>query len=320
MSINLYTLNTTEIIPQRVNNEPYTYKINQSALKEKWDEMKASSKDLVEESKQNGSYRESVSLEGAGLEGIKAGKGAYCNYSNDVFFRKDMPLVTDSNGNYTVGGETFTKEELEECRSVMKAAADSIGCGIGKNTNISYRNYAEMGIATNAVREYASQNLTEKQAAVVNKAMQDYNDALVQLEKDTLARNGAVQVTGTKASEYYGMGQPISKEVLDQVRSTMGVTDGALMGGMISPTNSATNKDLISKINDAFANTDITDKSSVDEFMEKYKKLVTPAYMAYGNYGSSDLARMLGQDISGFRSQISNMLNVIKYHAMDYRV
>ena len=320
MSINLYSLETTEIVPQKANNTNYSYRINQSAIKENWDETKASSKNLIEESKQNGSYRESVSLEGAGLEGIKAGKGAYCNYSSDAFFRKDMPLITDSEGNYTVGGQIFTKEELEECRTVLKAAADSIGCGIGKNANISYKNYAEMGIAVNAVKEYASQNLTEKQAAVVNKAMQEYNEALVQLENDTLARAGAVQVTGTRASEYYGMGQPISKDVLDHVRSTMGVTDGKLTGGTISATNSATNKELIGKISDAFSNADITDKSSVDDLMEKYKKLVTPAYMAYGNYGGSDLARILGQDVSGFRSQIANMLNAIKYHAVDYRV
>ena len=190
----------------------------------------------------------------------------------------------------------------------------------GKNANISYKNYAEMGIAVNAVNEYASKNLTEKQAAVVNKAMQDYNDALVKLEKDTLARAGAVQVTGTETSEYYGMGQPISKEVLDSVRSSMGVTNGKLTAGIISATNSATNKELIGKIRDAFSNTDITDQASVDEQMEKYKKLVTPAYMAYGNYSSSNLTSILNGDISGFQNQIKNLMYAVRYHKTDFRV
>ncbi len=320
MAIDLYSLNVPEAhITRASETQTPVYKANSAKLTENWEEKKSQAKDLVEESKQNGSYRESVSLEGAGLAGIKA-SGTYCNYSNDVFFRKDMPYVTDSNGNYTVGGETFTKEELEECRTVLQAAADSIGCGIGKNANISYKNYAEMGIAVNAVNEYASKNLTEKQAAVVNKAMQDYNDALVKLEKDTLARAGAVQVTGTEASEYYGMGQPISKEVLDSVRSSMGVTNGKLTAGTISATNSATNKELIGKIRDAFSNTDITDQVSVDELMEKYKKLVTPAYMAYGNYSSSNLASILNGDISGFQNQIKNLMYAVRYHKTDFRV
>ena len=51
-----------------------------------------------------------------------------------------MPLVCGVDGNFMVGGAVFSREELEECRAVMKAATNCIGCGIGKNADISYVN------------------------------------------------------------------------------------------------------------------------------------------------------------------------------------
>ena len=262
MAIDLTTLNTTEIIPQKVYNSYNSYKADQNKIRENWEEKKASATDLIEESKKNGSYRESASLEGAGVIGITAGKGAYCNYSLDAFFRKDMPLLSDDNGNFTVGGATFTREELEECRAVMKASVDGIGCGIGKNTNIDYRNYAEMEIAAGGVRAYASENLTEKQAAVVNKAMQEYNDALIKLEKDTLERVGAVDITGNELSNYYGKAQPIPKEALDRIHSFN--SNSKLNSGDVGTIQSATNEELINKIRDMFSKLDYSDSSSLD--------------------------------------------------------
>ena len=266
MAIDLTTLNTTEIIPQKVYNLNNSYKADQNKIRENWEEKKATAIDLIEESKKNGTYRESASLEGTGVSGLTAGKGAYCNYSLDAFFRKDMPLLSDDNGNFTVGGATFTREELEECRAVMKAAVDGIGCGIGKNTNIDYRNYAEMEIAAGGVRAYASENLTEKQAAVVNKAMKEYNDALIKHEKDTLERAGTIDISGSDVSKYYGKAQPIPKEMLDRIHSFN--SNSKLNSGDVGTIQSATNEDLISKIRDMFSKLDYSDNSSLDTVSE----------------------------------------------------
>ena len=319
MAIDLTTLNTTEIIPQRVSNSSVPYKVNQNLLKEKFEEKKTSAVNLIEESKKNGSYRESASLKGEGVSGITAGKGAYCNYSLDAFFRKDMPLLSDENDNFTIGGATFSREELEECRNVMKAAVDGIGCGIGKNSNIDYKNHAEMEIAAGGVREYASKNLTEKQAAVINKAMQEYNDALIKLEKDTLERVGAVDVTGSELSKYYGKAQPISKEILDSIHNMNKETK--LKNGDVGTTQSATNQELINKIRDMFSKLDYSDSSSINPAVEKYKDYVTPAKLALGV--SSDggyLSQVLNQDASGLNTMFKNMMNIIGYHAVDYKL
>ena len=319
MAIDLTTLNTTEIIPQKVYNLNNSYKADQNKIRENWEEKKASATDLIEESKKNGSYRESASLEGAGVIGITAGKGAYCNYSLDAFFRKDMPLLSDDNGNFTVGGATFTREELEECRAVMKAAVDGIGCGIGKNTNIDYRNYAEMEIAAGGVRAYASENLTEKQAAVVNKAMKEYNDALIKHEKDTLERAGTIDISGSDVSKYYGKAQPIPKEMLDRIHSFN--SNSKLNSGDVGTIQSATNEDLISKIRDMFSKLDYSDSSSLDTVSEKYKEYITPAKMSLGvSSANGYLSQALNQDILGFQSLFKNMMNVIRYRSIDFRM
>ena len=319
MAIDLTTLNTTEIIPQKVYNSYNSYKADQNKIRENWEEKKASATDLIEESKKNGSYRESASLEGAGVIGITAGKGAYCNYSLDAFFRKDMPLLSDDNGNFTVGGATFTREELEECRAVMKAAVDGIGCGIGKNTNIDYRNYAEMEIAAGGVRAYASENLTEKQAAVVNKAMKEYNDALIKHEKDMLERAGTIDISGSDVSKYYGKAQPIPKEMLDRIHSFN--SNSKLNSGDVGTIQSATNEDLISKIRDMFSKLDYSDSSSLDTVSEKYKEYITPAKMSLGvSSANGYLSQALNQDILGFQSLFKNMMNVIRYRSIDFRM
>lgn len=319
MAIDLTTLNTTEIIPQKVYNLNNSYKADQNKIRENWEEKKATAIDLIEESKKNGTYRESALLEGTGVSGLTAGKGAYCNYSLDAFFRKDMPLLSDDNGNFTVGGATFTREELEECRAVMKAAVDGIGCGIGKNTNIDYRNYAEMEIAAGGVRAYASENLTEKQAAVVNKAMKEYNDALIKHEKDTLERAGTIDISGSDVSKYYGKAQPIPKEMLDRIHSFN--SNSKLNSGDVGTIQSATNEDLISKIRDMFSKLDYSDSSSLDTVSEKYKEYITPAKMSLGvSSANGYLSQALNQDILGFQSLFKNMMNVIRYRSIDFRM
>ena len=53
MAIDLTTLNTTEIIPQKVYNLNNSYKADQNKIRENWEEKKATAIDLIEESKKN---------------------------------------------------------------------------------------------------------------------------------------------------------------------------------------------------------------------------------------------------------------------------
>lgn len=319
MAIDLTTLNTTEIIPQNTHKTASTYRIDQNKIKENWEEKTASATNLIEESKKNGSYRESAVLDGSGIGNISAGKGIYCNYSSDAFFRKDMPLLADEKGNYTIGGVKFTREELEECRAVMKAAVDGIGCGIGKNANIDYRNYAEMEIAAGGVRQYAGEKLTEQQAEVVNKAMQEYNDALIKLEKDTLERAGVVKINGSDVSQYYGKAQPISQKAIERAHK---LNKNSKMGNSaLGTVQSATNDDLINRIRDLFSKIDYSDSASFDSAKDKYKEYITPTKVVLGaTLTDGSLPRALDYDVSGLQNMFRNMMNAIRYHSVDYRL
>lgn len=327
MAINLFSLNCTEVTTLvRPQTQPAAYRLNADKIKENWEKIKSESKDLVQISKEAGTYYEgSVSLEE--LKNIGELNRAYCNYSCDVFFRKDMPQVT-TDGSYMVGGASFSKEELEQCRVVMKAVAENINCGIGKGTNIDYNDYAQMGIAVSSVKAYASEHLTEEQAAVVNRAMQEYNEALINLEKQTYADGTYVESEYEGLSDYYGKARVLNDgetDAINKLKEEMSRITGRYYApsvkGMTAVVQSATNEKLIGEITDLFTDIDVTDEQSINAAIEKYKELMRPAYIAYGmNDTHGSLTRVLNQDAANFKMQISNMLMASNYHATNYSV
>ncbi|MBQ7835111.1 MAG: hypothetical protein IJ385_04945, partial [Ruminiclostridium sp.] len=54
---------------------------------------------------------------------------------------------------------------------------------------------------------------------------------------------------------------------------------------------------------------------------ERYKDLMKPAYIAYGmNDEHGSLSKVLEADVEYFRNQVSNMLNVMKFHPINLSV
>ena len=309
----------------RAQIQPVSHRLNTDKIKENWEQLKSESKDLVQISRETASYESSVSLDG--LKHVGELDRNYCNYSSDVFFRSNMPQVS-TDGSCLIGGVTFSKEELEQCRIVMKAATDSIGCGVGKNTNIDYRNYAQMSIAESSVKAYASEHLSEEQAAVVNRAMQEYNEALIDLEKQTFSGEEYVKSEYEELSDYYGMARVLSDgeiDAINKLKEEMSRITGRYyppsVKGMTAGVQSATNEDLKKEIADLFTNLDVTDEKSVNAAVEKYKELMRPAYTAYGmNDTHGSLSKILNQDVANFKMQISNLLLAANYHATDYSI
>lgn len=325
MAINLFSLDKPETTLVRQPIQPLSYKLNADKIKENWEQIKSESKNLGQISTEGVSYESSVSLEG--LKHVGELVRNYCNYSSDVFFQKNMPSVS-TDGNYLIGGVTFSKEELEQCRVVMRAASNSIGCGIGKNTNIDYKNYAEMSIAESSVKAYAREHLSEEQATVVINAMQEYNEALIDMERQTLNSKDYVESEYEGLSEYYGKARVLSDgeiDAINKLKEEMSRITGRYYApsvkGATAGVQSATNEDLKSKITDLFTDMDVTDEQSVNTTVEKYKELMRPAYIAYGmNDTHGSLTKVLNQDAVNFKQQISNLLMVANYHATDYSV
>lgn len=324
MAINLSSLNMSGATLVRPDVKPVSYRLNTSAIKENWNEIKSQSKDLLQVSGQTGGSSANVSMENLQVSGeVKR----ICNYSAEVFFRKDMPQLVEE-GNYTVNGVSFTKEELEQCRVVMRAAADGIGSGIGKYGTLDYKNYAQMGIAVSGVGAYAEANLTEEQAGVVKKAMQEYNEALIQHQESILSDGSYISGDVGAVSDYYGTMHVLSDVMVDEMNKLKeklseltGRTYAKTAYGHPVVVQSATNRELINNVTELFSNMDIQDSRSVSETMETYKKLVTPAYTAYRpSDGSNALKDYFDGDISGFRKQLDNILMAMNYHSADYSI
>lgn len=327
MAVNLFALNCTEITTLvRPQIQPTSYRLDQEKIKANWDQIKNQSMDLVQISKEAGTiYENNVSLEQ--IQSMGELKRTECNYSSNAFFQKNMPqIMTD--GSYLVGGVYFSKEELEQCRVVMKAAAENIDCGMGKGVDIDYNDYAQMGLAVSSVRTYAEEHLTKEQAEVVNKAMQEYNEALIDLEKQAYANRTCVETNYEGVSEYYGKAVVLDDALIDEINRLKeeisrltGRQFAPTVKGMTAGVQSATNEKLIGEISDLFANTDIEDEESVNAAIETYKELMRPAYLAYGILDSRGaLTRRLNEDAEKFRAQIANMLQATRYRATDYTI
>lgn len=138
MAINILGLSAKEATLERpAQNQPVSYKLSAESAKEK-----------LGQAKDKGEIRDLLELSGKTQEDIKRVSTGEVKrtggYTLDAFFTKDMPKMTNENGNYVIGKEEFTQEELIQIRGVLKAATDGIGLGAGKNINLDYRDFQAM--------------------------------------------------------------------------------------------------------------------------------------------------------------------------------
>lgn len=321
MAISLFGWNAVELTAEdllRPEAKPETYRVDKDKFKNNWENIKNDSKNLLQVS-------DSVKISIEGLKSAGELKRNSHNYSLEAFYRKDMPKIT-TNGGYMVGGAMFSEEELEQCRMVLKTAVDGIGCGIGKGTSIDYKNYAQMGLAVSSVRAYAGENLTEEQAAVVNKAMQEYNEALINFEKETLSKQGFVDSDSSIFSEYYGKEVELDENEINwmnrfkkELKQMTGQHFEPTQKGVKAYIQSATNHKLIDEIMGLFSNVDSTSEASVDAAIRKYGELIAPARIAFGMQPDR-IEGALQEDTAGFKKQIADILLAAEYHKTDYRI
>lgn len=247
-------------------------------------------------------------------------------YGSEAFFSKAEPVRTDESGNFIISGVAFTKTELEQSRLVLQTAADSISAGIGKNTNLDYRNYAQMGIAMSTVRAYGK-GLNEQQAQVVIKAMEEYNQALVDFEQELYVEGNFTATNYGDFSDYYGLGQVLDEKnvavmnnLIDEMNRLSGGNRSHISAGYVVTVQSATNKELTGRLTELFSSMDITNESHIKQAFDRYKSLVTPAYkvMGFSNYDQTNsLNRILTKDITEFEKQIKTITSAFSYRAVD---
>lgn len=326
MGISLIGLSASEASIAKLPEKQENYRIDQEKVKDSFKQGKTLSKDVVELSKEALTYKGNLNPDE--IKNDSDVRKVSVDHTLDAFFRKDLPSAS-SDVNYSIGGVTFDKEEFEKARLVMNEATAGIGCGVGKNTYIDYRNYAQMSIAENAVGSFADANLNEQQADVVKKAMSEYGQALVKMQDDLMGNGSHVDSPYERFSDYYGKVYVLGDtdlKALNDIKQQLGKLTGKTYGkseqGTVSVISAATNQKLINDVSDLFSNLDYTNQDEIDSAMEKYKALMTPVYEAYyddQNGSAKASLNLINSDIKDFMKQIETIRNASAYHAVDYQ-
>lgn len=306
------------------NTVPESYRVNAEKLKTDLQKAKEEGniKDLFQVSEKG--QEEIDRVHAMGTEGMRI----LCNYSRDVFFTRDMPKVANADGSYTISGVSFSEDELVRARDAMKTAADIIGLGAGKNINIDYRNYAEMALAENAVKQYAGKALNKEQQEVVTKAMQEYNAGLVDLQDNLLAENNFVKNDYGRVSDYYGLSRVMSEEdaqLTNKLKAELSRLTGkpykeSKAGDLTGLTQIATNQDLTKKITELFQNVDLSDKKSVDFAVKQYQELMKPVYQASQMMSPSKAGEMAAREAGNFFAAAEKVMAYASYKSVDFLI
>jgi hypothetical protein len=320
MAIDILSLNIPEATLIRSSNV-------QSPTRVKIDELKAK----LQKAKENGEVKDLLQLSSTGQEKAatvaKTDNVRKTDYAVDAFFRKDMPKIQNEDGTYSVGGVSFSKEELENARTVMMSAGEEISAGSGKNSTLDYNNYAQMAIAETAVDQYAKENFNEEQQKVIAKAMKEYNAGLEELQNKTLSDMNAVDNNYGEISYYYGKSNVLDEnmaDMLNKMKEELSRLTGrqyrkSVAGEVAGTIQTATNTKLINNIKSVFADVDLNDEKSVSDAMKKYQELVRPAYMANGN-SSQSVSRILNSDTDRFMQMIENIKRSQAYKHIEVSV
>ena len=235
---------------------------------------------------------------------------------------------TGDNITYNVDGVTFSNEEMKACKEIVKNAIAALPT---KGSDLDYEDYAAMGIAANMVNAYAAEYLTEEQAEVVSKSINDYLDSLVQAEKERHAQSGysvddteSVGSTG-KLNEYYDVRHQISDEAVESLKSQLTSnlpesTRKTLLANLEharkngSVVQSASNEQLADSIRALFQNINLRDGNAVNGAFAKYREIMTTVYKVNGieiTLNHDSLSHVLEQDINRFYMQVANAKAVL---------
>ena len=156
--------------------------------------------------------------------------------------------------------------------------------------------------------------------------MQEYNEALVEFERQTVENGDYVRTEYEGLSEYYGLARVLSEgeiKVINELRAEISRLTGKYYepkeSGMTAGVQSATNEALKNNIMKLFSNVDVTDVRSVNAAVERYKEMMRPAYIAYGmNDTHGSLTKVLNQDAANFRAQITKLTAAVNDKTTDY--
>lgn len=231
----------------------------------------------------------------------------------DFLLLPNFEIFKNEGSTYVLNGVKFSESEMAAVKQVVQSATSIVPRG-----NLDYCHYANMGIAQNMVRSYGKEHLTEEQADVINRAVSEYFDQLVENEPEP---------TEVIEDLYYGKrdnGEKIQKleehirdfiakgnlpaYIKQQLLSNMG--DGSNSAGSL--VISASDQKLANSLRTRFATMDWENKDEVQSAFEQYKKWMYLAYMEL-NGGFGNVAKItLNRDIEEYKMKHEKLMDVIK--------
>lgn len=179
-----------------------------------------------------------------------------------------------------MGAASFNDEELSAARNLITGVRSQLKSGY-----LSYRDYAKMEVAQKVVDDLASKNFSEDQAAVIKRAMKDYNNNLLSTQDRMLANKEIRANDDTSSGKYFGIEVYVPEEIRKSANE-------------YASTDIATNQDLIANIRNDIRNTDISDKNAVKKLMASYEDMMRPAYNAqYQDQLQSNADDVISRDV-----------------------
>lgn len=239
------------------------------------------------------------------------------------FFLDSAASVANDDGTYTVDGVSFAKKEFEHSCAVLQAAVS----GIETSGTIDYINYAQMSIANNAIQAYGEANLSEDQADVLCRAMQEYIDAVISTEGKILSDGSYITSGAGDSSEYYCIQKTYSdverkaiNDLIDEMNRVSGRNKAHVGSDFTARVASATNQTLIQRMSNLFTEIDLADSVAVDSAMEQYKTLMEPVYLASGiNNEHGALTRVLNSNANKLSAMINRIAIATNNSSIDSR-
>ena len=202
---------------------------------------------------------------------------------------------------YLIDGVSFTGEEMKAFQSFFNRLKDYLpGTYWG---GLNYHTYARLGMGVSAVRAYGEAKLSKEQTDAICNVVKYYNEGIKYGCKSRLEQYNPSTMEGRR---YYNM--LIDEKKFAEIEGWGG--DGPEYALHV---NHATDLGLAEQIYKLYANSDITNDSSMESAFQKFKIWIRPAYEELAGpivgyqMGIKDDQEYFSRSISDARAMLRNL-------------
>ena len=232
-----------------------------------------------------------VEISALGAEELEKVRQSWNNHPVSALYRTDIPINANEDGIYKIGKVDFSEKEFESARSLVTGMTGQL-----KQGTLGYNDHTKMALAESLADKCAAASFSEDQRQVIVRAIQDYNERLIDRNNEMLSKSGYINEDDETAKQYWGLRGVIPEEAKDAMQSLFGRRPNVTS----AVTSIATNQELIEKLQGKVKDTDLTEKAGLDEFKAFYQATMKPVYDArYPDKMKGDSQSAVELDLNG---------------------